>query len=273
VGYKETHNGAKIDPSPEWTGTWRDPRFSPPADGGRPENALSGQIYTVNCCSFPIQVPEAEGKLRFWRNTSVAALAPGQVASLSDGTLGLHWDEPLANGFQPAGLIRMSSTTADASLYLVDYGSTYEPGTGTHALTLYRHNGDALVFGAGTVQWSWGLDGVHDRVASVPDIGMQQATVNLLADMGVQPGSLQTSLVPASASTDATVPASAITQPVNGGSVDANAAIAIVGTSSDTDGLAGALKYLSMAARPGIRRRAARPGAMSGRPLPPGLTT
>ena len=31
-----------------WTGTWRDPRFSPPADGGRPENALTGTIFTVN---------------------------------------------------------------------------------------------------------------------------------------------------------------------------------------------------------------------------------
>ena len=31
-----------------WTGTWRDPRFSPPKDGGQPENALLGNIFTVN---------------------------------------------------------------------------------------------------------------------------------------------------------------------------------------------------------------------------------
>src|SRR5262245_28646285 len=36
VCYKESKNGAKIDPSPQWTGTWRDSRFSPPSDGGRP---------------------------------------------------------------------------------------------------------------------------------------------------------------------------------------------------------------------------------------------
>ena len=49
VSYKETHANAKIDPLPgTWTGTWRDPRFSPPADGGRPENALTGTIFTVN---------------------------------------------------------------------------------------------------------------------------------------------------------------------------------------------------------------------------------
>ena len=34
VCYKETLDNAKIDPNPEWTGTWRDPRFSPPAHGG-----------------------------------------------------------------------------------------------------------------------------------------------------------------------------------------------------------------------------------------------
>ena len=33
---------------PTWTGTWRDPRFSPPSDGGRPENALTGTIFMVN---------------------------------------------------------------------------------------------------------------------------------------------------------------------------------------------------------------------------------
>ncbi len=44
VCYKETWANAAIDPEdpPTWTGTWRDPRFSPPADGGRPENALMG---------------------------------------------------------------------------------------------------------------------------------------------------------------------------------------------------------------------------------------
>ena len=48
VSYKETHANAKIDPDPAWTGTWRDPRFSPPSDGGRPENALSGTLFMVN---------------------------------------------------------------------------------------------------------------------------------------------------------------------------------------------------------------------------------
>ncbi len=60
----------------------------------------------------------------------------------------------------------------------------------------------ALVFGAGTVQWSWGLDANHDRGSTAADVRMQQATVNLFADMGVQPATLQSGLVAATASTD-----------------------------------------------------------------------
>src|SRR5690606_22383043 len=48
VTYKETWANEKIDPDPAWTGTWRDPRFSPPSDGGRPENELTGTIFTVD---------------------------------------------------------------------------------------------------------------------------------------------------------------------------------------------------------------------------------
>ncbi len=50
VTYKETHYDAPIDPQdpPTWTGAWMDPRFSPPADGGQPQNALTGQLFAVN---------------------------------------------------------------------------------------------------------------------------------------------------------------------------------------------------------------------------------
>jgi hypothetical protein len=48
--YKETHFDAQVDPAgpSTWTGTWEDPRFSPPGDGGRPENSLTGQYFIVN---------------------------------------------------------------------------------------------------------------------------------------------------------------------------------------------------------------------------------
>src|SRR6266545_7724122 len=148
VCYKETHANAKIDPLPNvWTGTWRDPRFSPPADGGRPENAVIGTIFTVNGPAFDaIKTPEAMGKFRFWRNTTVATQSPGQIATVGPGTVGYEWDEDLNNAFRPSGLIRLSTNTLIESSYLQDYGSTYGPGTATHTLTLYRHSRGAVVF-------------------------------------------------------------------------------------------------------------------------------
>src|SRR5204863_6265572 len=89
VCYKETQANAKIDPTSTWTGTWRDPRFSPPADGGRPENALTGTIFGVQGFSGDaITVSAEEGQLRLWRDTDIAALAPGTSSVLSAGTLG-----------------------------------------------------------------------------------------------------------------------------------------------------------------------------------------
>ena len=237
VSYKETHANEKIDPSPEWTGTWRDPRFSPPADGGRPENGLTGTIFTVNDPgTFSIQVPAEDGRMRFWRNTNIATLAPGQVATLEDGTLGYEWDEDLDNGFRPAGVVRLSTSTFDVPSKLQDYGSSYGPGTATHHLTLYRAPSGALVFGAGTVQWSWGLDGNHDRGTTTPDGRMQQATVNLFADMGSQPATLQPGLAPAAASTDATAPTAALTSPSDGSTVQVGTSVAITGTAADAGG-------------------------------------
>ena len=220
VCYKETHANAKLDPQdpPTWTGTWRDPRFSPPADGGRPENALTGTLFMVNGASFnAIQIPAADGNMRFWRNTSVAGQPAGQVATLAVGTLGFEWDVDADNGFRPAGLINLSTATYNiTNLFLLDYGSTYGDGTATHHLTLYRAPSGALVFGAGTIQWTWGLDADHDTPnfnAFPADPRMQQATVNLFADMGVQPTTLQGGLIQASQSTDSTPPSSVITSP------------------------------------------------------------
>jgi chitodextrinase len=243
VSYKETHANAKIDPTPVWTGTWRDPRFSPPADGGRPENALTGTIFMVNDgATSAIAAPEPFGKLRFWRNTRVAALAPGQTATLPFGTLGYEWDEDLDNGFRPAGLFRLSSTTLNVPVYLLDYGSTYGLGTATHNLTLYRARSGALVFGGGTVQWSWGLDSQHDFGPSATDPAMQQATVNLFADMGVQPATLQPGLVAATASTDSIPPASMITSPAPGSVVQTGTHVTVTGTAADAGGVVAAVE-------------------------------
>src|SRR5262249_11339429 len=111
------------------------------------------------------------------------------------------------------------------------------PGTSTHALTLYRAPSGALVFGAGTVQWSWGLDGNHNNGGGTPDPSIQQATVNLLANMDVQPGTLQPGLVRAVASSDGTPAASTILSPAGGASFVIGSSVTITGTASDVGGV------------------------------------
>jgi len=236
VSYKETHASAKIDPTAAWTGTWRDPRFSPPADGGRPENSLSGTLFTVNAGTAAIVVPAAEGKLRLWRGTSAASLTGTQTLTLPNGTLGYEWDSDLDNGSRPAGLFRLSDTTVNNVEKLQDFGSTYASDTANHALTMYRHSSGARVFGAGTVQWSWGLDDNHDRAGTPDSLVMQQATVNLFADMNAQPATLQSGLSAQTASTDVTAPTVAIAAPAAGANLPQNTTI-ISGTAADVGGV------------------------------------
>ncbi len=236
VCYKETHANAKIDPTAIWTGTWRDPRFSPPADGGRPENSVSGQIFLVNSGTLAIKVPAADGKARLWRNTTVATQSAGATATLAAETLGYEWDVDADNGSRPAGLIHLSTTSATGVEVLLDYGSTFGGGNATHSLTLYKAPSGALVFGAGTVQWSWGLDSTHDRGSNAADSRMQQATVNLFADMSAQPATLIAGLVVASKSTDITGPSVTITTPTPNGNYQLGQAVNLSGTATDSGG-------------------------------------
>lgn len=211
VSYKETRAGTKIDPSNEWTGTWRDLSYDPALGGQTPENALQGTQFQVDSYRLDtIAIPYAMTQLRFWRNTAVAETAPGQSAELVQNLLGYEWDIAPDNSFTPDGLIRLSSTTLPVDTLLYDYGTTVGPGIATHNLTLYRAESGALVFGAGTVYWSWGLDDAHDLEQTPTDPSVQQAMVNLFADMGVQAQTLQAGLVPAAASIDFTAPTSTL---------------------------------------------------------------
>ncbi|MGZ4989213.1 MAG: DUF4082 domain-containing protein [Methylobacter sp.] len=240
ICYKETYLDVKdpLDP-PIWTGTWRDPRLSPPGDGARPENAVKGNIFRMNGdTTAAITVPAANGKMRLWRNTSVANLSSGS-ATLAPGTIGQEVDDDEDNGFRPAGLFQLSSTLlTDSSKVLLDEGITYGAGTINHSVVMYRHASGALVFSTGSYQWAWGLDNQHDNtnIGATTNTAMRQATVNLLADMGVQPVSLQSGLTLATASTDATPPVSAITSPTNGSAIPAGTAVTIRGTAGDTGG-------------------------------------
>ena len=105
---------------------------------------------------------------------------------------------------------------------------------------MYRAASGALVWSTGTVQWSWGLDDQHTNNPSVPvptDVRIQQATLNVLADMGVQPTTRQPQLVAASPSTDTIPPSSTIQSPADGASGPVGTPVIISGTASDTGGV------------------------------------
>ncbi|SHF73951.1 Ig-like domain-containing protein [Geodermatophilus nigrescens] len=245
IVYKSSLDGRQTDPSGDWTGTWRDPRFRQP--GVTPENALIGQQFSVNGNGAgnradSLAVPAEYGQARLWRNTAVAGQAAGSTHTFGPGTLGYEWDSDVDNGFRPAGIAHLSHTVVDIAepdVLQDDFGVRYAPGRATHNLTLYRDQASgALVFGAGTVQWSWGLDderaGGGPAVANTP---MRQATVNLFADMGVQPATLQADLQAAAASTDTTPPQVEITAPAAGDTVSVGSPVTVRGTATDAGGV------------------------------------
>jgi hypothetical protein len=249
ITYKETHfTPPQVDPQdpPTWTGTWGDPRMSPPADGANPSNALTGQMFLVNSGTSDITVPYQYSKLQLWRNTSIAQLTQGQSVTLApgSGTLGYEWDVDADNGFRPAGEFDLSSTTVSGVQPFIDYGTnTTNNQTETHHLTLYRASSGALVFGAGTVQWAWGLDntnawgvGSTEPSGNPPDPNVEQATVNLLGMMGAQPATLQPDLVPGGASGDSTAPTSTMSSPSAGANLQDGSKITISGTATDSGG-------------------------------------
>jgi hypothetical protein len=163
VSYKDTHLQAEDRDPVSWTGTWRDSRFTTAADNVTPENALTGTSFITNSGTSRITVPYAYRQLRMWRNTAVASLTPGNSVTLAPDTLGYEWDEDPDNGFRPPGQFRLSSTTVSGVEIFTDYGSTTEFGrTATHNLVMYRAPSGARVFGAGTVQWAWGLDDFNE---------------------------------------------------------------------------------------------------------------
>ena len=234
VCYKETWGGTP-DPSSTGTGTWRDPRFADP--GQKPENALTGTMFTVDSFRLDtISVPYDYSNLRFWRNTDIANLQPGQTGTLVPNLLGYEWDSDVENGFRPAGLINMSLSTVSVDTYLRDYGTSIGSANVNHSLTMYRAASGALVFGAGTVFWSWGLDDQHEGPVTPVDPNVRQAMVNMFADMGIQPTTLDASLILATQSTDLTAPTSTITSPVFGATFVEGQRVTITGTAQDAGG-------------------------------------
>lgn len=234
VCYKETW-GTSTDPSDTGTGTWRDPRYADP--GQEPENSLIGTMFTVDGYrTDEITVSSDFSNLRFWRDTDIADLEAGETYTMPKNILGYEWNSDVENGFRPAGLINMSLSTVSVNSYLRDYGTTVGDAEVNHSLTMYRAESGALVFSSGTVFWSWALNDQHSGPAMPTDKNVQQAMVNMFADMGIQPTTLVSSLILASESTDTLRPTSTITTPVVGASFIEGQHVTVTGTAADLGG-------------------------------------
>src|SRR5215472_2384828 len=233
VCYKDTLDNQVADPSGEPTATWRDPRLA--GGPGLPENALTGTMTMANDADFPLRVTAAEGKLRLWRATSLASMW-SRSASLAPHIVGYESDEDVDNGFRPPGLIRLSTTTGPSPQHMFHFGAEAVASDTEHHVTLYRAASGSLVFSAGTVQWAWGLDRHHDGIRRAADRRIQQATVNMLADMDVQPAALMPGLSRAAPSADSAPPVSVITAPAPDEKIANGTLITVRGTAADTGG-------------------------------------
>ncbi|MBL9167764.1 MAG: hypothetical protein JNN07_08485 [Verrucomicrobiales bacterium] len=240
VVFKE-QKGFKLDPLPGVsTGLFRDSKFGPPAyDGYLPENGLLGLLTSIPThVDHPLEVPEADGKLRFWRNTSVANMTPGQV-SVFDDLLGYEIDGDLDNGFRPPGLFHLSTTELTNQP-----ASSFELGLSSvlHHMSLYRASSGALVFSAGTMRLQRALAGFYSMAPRAGDPRLQQAIVNLFADMNVQPATLQSGLTLATASTDQTPPTAQISLPSSDTNVSVHDTVFISGSAADGGGRVAAVE-------------------------------
>ncbi|HVY78163.1 MAG TPA: PKD domain-containing protein, partial [Solirubrobacterales bacterium] len=212
--------GTEDDKPENSTTTFRDDGASPedpnaPPGGrvgpGTPENSLFGAMYVGDRGDgtyFPLEVPEAEGGEfagdRIWRHTAVS----GKGATLGSKIGGWEWDaiptQAQYLSHQPAGVKVLAESHPSSTNWLQDegrvYGSTPPPGQPPTAMAVkYTAKSGALVFSAGTTQWTWGLGPHWVDLPSGPtasygaepvdssEAPIEQATANILADMDVAP--------------------------------------------------------------------------------------
>ena len=228
------------------TGTFMNPRQVL----ANPQNEITGTLYMVNSGHDPISVNSDESKLRFWRNITdvdIIQLQFGQKFRSSVGLIGYECDVFVDDCHRPIGLVTLSTTSMTITDSLLrDYGAHYDGnGTVEHQLVLYRHQSidgiSALVLRAGTIQFTFALAPHDGQVVSI-DPSIQQATINMLANIYIQPLSLKGKLHLASPSTDSKPPVSTIILPLNMHYLELdlaqrqNVSVVITGTAKDDGG-------------------------------------
>ncbi len=195
ICYKDTVAGVSLDPG-GYTGTWRDTAAYNPLLWH--EEAQLGQQFLASAPNNGNHVfAAAYASLPCYRNTAnIAGLSGASTYTVSlTTTIGQEIDY-VATGSPatPTNLVSLNSQAFNATSVTNTAGYPYS-GSGTYNLgpSLYMRPNGSLVFSAGT--WRLACAASPYRLSTMAgggsvDTNIQQMIVNILADLGAQPGSL-----------------------------------------------------------------------------------
>ena len=176
--------GSSLDPV-EWTGTWKDTRWP----DREPEWLLTGTDFRMNGINDEnaVIVRNPYAGIKTWGGSS---LVDGDITLV--GVVGFEADSMRPT--QPSRSVRVLAayTRNINGKYADDNGQNYTGnGNLTWGIIAQRYAGGGVTVGFGTCQWAWALDAAHDRGESTPvSLDAQQFTVNLLRDLGADPGTV-----------------------------------------------------------------------------------
>lgn len=177
--------GQPLDPV-TWTGTWRDTRWA----NRNPEYFLLGTEFGMNgVYDYDAVVPRNPyGNHKVWGGSSLVD---------SDITLKqvIGFEADHIKPSRPAKNVRILASylrsapggISDANGQFYDVQGSIEWG-----IVAQGHPGGGVTVGFGTCQWSWVLDGAHDRGSGETAVSLdaQKFTINLFRDLGADPASL-----------------------------------------------------------------------------------
>jgi hypothetical protein len=181
--------GVALDPV-EWTGTFRDTRRP---GGAVRESLLTGTFFRMNGISWrdPVISAATYGTHPFWRGTSVETTNLTLVDAVGFEADEIDITDDRAYSILAAAVVSIPGAYAD------DNGQVYSGNGSLNPWGIVMHQRyatEGVVVGFGTMAWAWMLSDYHRDGGNVKLIQCQQATVNLLKDLGVSAESLNVAL-------------------------------------------------------------------------------
>lgn len=180
--------GQPFDPV-TWTGTWKDTRWAE----RQPEWFLTGTDFGMNgVFDYDAIIPKNPyGGLKVWGGSSLVDTDITLTA-----VMGFEADHTKPT--QPAGsytVLASYSRAAPGGLSDANGQNYNVVGNINWGIVAQRYRSGAVTVGFGTCQWSWTLDGTHDRGVTTPSLAAQIFTVNLLNDLGASPQTLMAGIL------------------------------------------------------------------------------